>query len=240
MAKPASVIPTTSGAAATVTVTTSASTAVGTYPLTITGASGSEQFSVKPTLTVKPAPPNFSISAPSSASPGSVTAGQSATATVTVGSTGGFTGTVNFTCTISPAPSLAPTCSFNPAQATLTSGGQATSTLTVKTTAATTAALTRPNFSHGLAPIYAMVFPIFGVALLGMRFGFTEKRKRLLGLVIGSVLFGGLVFLPACGGGSGSSTGTNTPGTRAGNYTVTVTGTSGSTQHATMVTVTVQ
>lgn len=159
-AKPASVIPTTSGATATVTVTTSASTPVGTYPLTITGTSGSEQFNVKPTLTVNPAPPNFSISAPSSANPGSVTPGQSATATVTVGSTGGFTGTVNFTCAVSPAPSLAPTCSFNPALATLKSGGQATSTLTVVTTAPTTAVLTRPNFGHGLAPIYAMVFPI--------------------------------------------------------------------------------
>jgi hypothetical protein len=208
--------------------------------LTITGTSGSEQFNVKPSLTVNPAPPNFSISAPSSANPGSVTAGQSATATVTLGSTGGFSGAVNLTCTVSPASSLAPTCSFNPTQATLKSGGQATSTLTVKTTAPTTAVLARPNFGRGLSPIYAMAFPILGVALVGMRFGSGGKRKKLLGLVIGSVLFGGLVFLPACGGGSGSSTGTNTPGTPSGKYTVTVTGTSGSTQHASTVSVTVQ
>jgi len=180
-AKPASVVPTTSGATTTVTVTTSASTAVGTYPLTITGTSGSEQFNVKPSLTVNPAPPNFSISAPSSATPSSVTPGQSATAKVTAGSTGGFAGTVNFTCAVSPAPSLAPTCSFNPAQATLTSGEQATSTLTIKTTAPTTAVFTRPNFGHGLAPIYAIIFPIFGVALLGMRFGSSEKRRDFWG-----------------------------------------------------------
>jgi hypothetical protein len=138
---------------------------------------------------------------------------------------------------------MAPTCSFNPAQATLTSGGQATSTLSVKTTAPTTAVLTQPNFGHELSPIYAMVFPIFGVALVGM--GFTSggrKRKRLLGVAIGTVLFAGLSLQMACGGGSGSSggTGTGTPGTPAGSYTVTVTGTSGSTQHTTTVMLTVQ
>jgi hypothetical protein len=239
-ANPASIISTASGTSSTVTVTTNAAMTPGTYNLVVTGTSGSEQFTVNPSLTVKPRPPEFGVSAPSSATPSSVTPGQSATATVTAGSTGGFSGTVNFTCTVSPAPSLAPSCSFNPAQATLTSGGQATSTLTVKTTAAMAAALTPPNFGHGLAAIYAMVFPIFGVALLGMRFGSSEKRKRLLELVIGSVLFGGLVFLAACGGGSGSSTGTNTPGTPAGNYMVTVTGTSGSTQHTTSLMLTVQ
>jgi hypothetical protein len=237
-AKPASVIPTASGATTTVTVTTSASTPVGTYPLTITGTSGSEQFNVRPSLTVSAAPPSFSISAPSSATPSSVTAGQSATATVTAVSTGGFTGTVTFTCTVSPAPALAPVCSLNPAQATLTSGGQATSTLTVKTTTAT-AALIRPTFHRSFGPIYAMVFPVFGAALVGI--GFTSgrtKRKKLLGVTIWSVLFAGLIFQMACGGNSGG--GTNTPGTPAGNYTVTVSGSSGSTQHTSAVTLTVQ
>ena len=50
---------------------------------------------------------------------------------VTVESTGGFTGTVTFSCTVSPAPSLAPVCSLNPAEVHVTSGAQATSTLTV-------------------------------------------------------------------------------------------------------------
>jgi hypothetical protein len=242
-ANPASVVPTASGTSSTVTVTPSASAVIGNYALSMIGTSGNEQFGVHPALTVKPAAPDFSISAPTSATPSSVMPGQSGTATVTLGSTGGFTGTVNFTCTVSPAPTMAPTCSFNPAQATLTSGGQATSTLSVKTTAPTTAVLTQPNFGHELSPIYAMVFPIFGVALVGM--GFTSggrKRKRLLGVAIGTVLFAGLSLQMACGGGSGSSggTGTGTPGTPAGSYTVTVTGTSGSTQHTTTVMLTVQ
>jgi hypothetical protein len=42
----------------------------------------------------------------------------------------------------------------------------ATSTLTVKTTAAT-AVLARPDLGRSLVPIYAITFPMFGLALLG-------------------------------------------------------------------------
>lgn len=235
---PASIVPTASGATSTLTVAPSVSAKVGNYLLTMTGTSGNEQFSVRPTLIVRPAQPAFSVSAPSSATPSSVTAGQSATATVTAASSGGFTGTVTFSCTVTPAPAMAPTCSLSPAQVTLTSGGQATSTVTVKTTAATTAVI-RPTSDRSFGPIYAIVFPIFGAALVGV--GFTSgrrKRKRLLGVAICSVLFAGLILQMACGGNSGG--GTSTPGTPAGNYTVTVTGSSGSTQHTSAVTLTVQ
>jgi hypothetical protein len=235
---PASIVPTASGATSTLTVAPSVSAKVGNYALTMTGTSGNEQFSVHPTLIVMPAQPAFSVSAPPSATPSSVTAGQSATATVTAVSTGGFTGTVTFTCSVTPAPTLAPVCSLSPAQATLTSGGQATSTLTVKTTAET-AALTRPTFDRSFGPIYAIALPIFGAALVGI--GFTSrrtKRKKLLGVAICSVLFAGSILQMACGGNSGG--GTSTPGTPAGNYTVTVTGSSGSTQHTSAVTFAVQ
>jgi hypothetical protein len=238
-ANPASVVPTASGASSTVTVTPSVSAVVGNYSLSMIGTSGSEQFGVHPTLTVKPAQLGFGISAPSSATPSSVTAGQSATATVTAVSSGGFTGTVTLTCTVTPAPALAPTCSLNPAQVTLTSGGQATSTLTVNTTAAT-ADLIRPNIDRSFSPIYAMVFPIFGVALVGMGFASGGRKKnKLLGVTIGSILFAGLILQMACGGnsGGGGGGGTSTP---AGNYTITVTGSSGSTQHTSAVTLTVQ
>jgi len=249
IANPASIIPTASGASAIVTVTTSAATDVGTYPLGITGTLGppqpfnetSEQFTVYPSLRVNPAAPDFSISAPSSTTPNPVTPGQSAKATVTVGSTGGFAGAVAFSCKVSPAPALAPVCSLNPAQGQVTNGGQVTSTLTVNTTAPTSF-LTRPSLGHAAPPIYAIVFPIFGLALVGA--GFTSggrRRKRLLGLVIGSVLFGGLVFQAACAGVSSSTPVTpSTPGTPAGNYTVSVTASSGSTQHTTSLMLTVQ
>ena len=236
-ANPTSIVPTTSGASSTVTVTPSASAAPGTYSLTVTGTSGSEKFSVHPSLTVKPPPPDFSISAPSSTTPSSVMPGQAGMAKVTVGSTGGFTGTVTFTCKVLPASSLAPACSLSPTQVTLTSGGKTTSILTVNTTAAT-ALLARPHLGRGLVPVYAMVFPILGATLLGVGFTSNGRRKGLVGLMMCCLLIGGLAFQMACGGGSGSSTGA--PGTPAGNYAVTLTGSAGSTQHATSVTLTVQ
>jgi hypothetical protein len=83
-----------------------------------------------------------------------------------------------------------------------------------------------------------MVFPIFGVALVGIGFASGRtKRKKLLGVTIWSVLFAGLILQMACGGNSG---GTSTPGTPAGNYTVTATGSSGSTQHTSAVKMTVE
>ena len=236
-ASPASIVPTTSGASSTVTVTPSASAAPGTYSLTVTGTSGSEKFSVHPSLTVKPPPPDFSISAPSSTTPSSVMPGQAGMAKVTVGSTGGFAGTVTFACKVLPASSLAPACSLSPTQVTLTSGGKTTSILTVNTTAPM-ALLARPNLGRSLVPVYAMVFPILGATLLGVGFTSNGRRKGLVGLMMCCLLIGGLAFQTACGGGSGSSTGA--PGTPAGNYAVTLTGSAGSTQHATSVTLTVQ
>jgi hypothetical protein len=236
--KPASVIPTATGATATVTVTTTASTPVGTYTLAITGTSGSEQFSVKPTLTVKPEPPDFTVSAPSSLTPSSVMPGQSATATVTVAPTGGFTGTVALTCSVSPASAPAPTCSFNPAEVPVTGSSSATSKLTLITTGPT-AVLVRPSLRRGGLPIYAMVFPMIGLALVGIGFApGHEKRRKLLGFAICCLLVGGLVFQAACGSGSSSNPGSG--GTPAGSYTVNVTASSGSTQHTTSTMLTVQ
>jgi hypothetical protein len=88
-----------------------------------------------------------------------------------------------------------------------------------------------------------MVFPIFGVALVGMGVASGGRKKnKLLGVTIGSILFASLLLQMACGGnsGGGGGGGTSTPGTPAGNYTITVTGSSGSTQHTSAVTLTVQ
>jgi hypothetical protein len=236
-ASPASIVPTTSGASSTVTVTSSASATPGTYSLTVTGTSGSEKLGVHPSLTVKPGPPDFSISAPSSTTPSSVMPGQAGIAKVTVGSTGGFTGTVTFTCKVLPASSLAPACSLSPTQVILTSGGKTTSILTVNTTAPV-ALLARPHLGRGLVPVYAMVFPILGATLLGVGFTPNGRRKGLVGLMMCCLLIGGLAFQMACGGGSGSSTGA--PGTPAGSYTITVAGSSGTTKSATSLVLAVQ
>jgi hypothetical protein len=234
--KPASITPTTAGVNSTVTVTTSASTAVGTYIIEVTGTSGSEQISAWPSITVSPAPPDFNVSVPSAATPNSVTPGQSATAVVTLGSSGGFAGIVNLTCSVSPAVALAPMCSFSPQQIQVTGSGSATATLMIKTTGSM-ASLGNPPLGRAV-PIYAAIFPIFGAVLLGLRFGPRGRRKNVLpGLVMCCVLLTGLVFQTSCGGSS--STPSDNGGTPAGNYTVTVTASAAS-QHTTALTLTVQ
>jgi hypothetical protein len=181
------------------------------------------------------ATPDFSVSSPSSLTPSTISPGQSATATVTLGSMNGFGSTVTFSCSVSPTPALAPTCSFNPQQVQMKSGGHGTSTLTINTTAST-AALWSPSLRRDLLPMYAALVPVFGIVLVG--FGRGGRRKKLAGAIICTALLGSVAFQVACGGGSGSSTAPS--GTPAGSYTVSVTASSGATQHTASLTLTVQ
>ena len=113
---------TTSGST-TMAVTTSSSTPTGTYPLTITGTSGSLTHTSAVTLVVSaPGSGDFSISA----SPGNVTVKGSGTAnyTVTISSSGGFAGDVALSVSGVPGANT----SFNP---DTVMGGSGTSTLSV-------------------------------------------------------------------------------------------------------------
>ncbi|HUY15362.1 MAG TPA: hypothetical protein VMX16_17300 [Terriglobia bacterium] len=84
--------------------------------------------------------------------------------------------------------------------------------------------------------------------ILGDRcwFGWVEPARRRKGCELGlavnallaSVILAGL--LASCGGGSSGGGGITPPGTPAGSYTITVTGTAGSLVHNTNLTLTVQ
>ncbi len=233
---PPSVTPAGSSVTSSLSVSTTAATPAASSTITVTGTFAATVPVVHSTTVglsvVAPLTPDFSI-AGTALTPASIAAGATSTSTITIAAVAGFTGTVNLTCAVTPTAASHPaTCALSPAAVT---GGAGTSTLTVSTTAATTASVT-PR-SSGI--FFAMLLPIGGLALLGT--GISSRRKRLFGFLLGCVLFSGLMFLSACGGSSsGGGGGTGHPGTSAGTYTVTVTGTGpASLAHNTTLTVTV-
>jgi hypothetical protein len=213
-------------------ITTSDATPVATSSVTVTGTYLALSHDTTVGLTVTPAPPDFTISA-SAISPATVAAGGTATSPIVVGATGGFSGAVSLTCSVAPAATRGPTCSLSPASLPAGSG---TSTLTVSTSAATTASLT-PRFKGAL---YALWLPIGALALVGANI--TSRKRKLWTLGLGCLMVLSLIFLAACGGSSSSGGGGGgpQPATPSGAYTITVTGTSGALTDTATVTLTVQ
>jgi hypothetical protein len=180
----------------------------------------------------------FSLASSSNA--GSVPAGQSATSTLTLTPSNGFTGSIALTCTGLPQGA---SCSFAPAAVTL-NGSAATSTLTITTTPRTATASLLPA-SQGTAgsPWFpggmTLAVVLLPFAVRGRKH-FSVTQQRMIAVLIG------MVFLSGCGGGGssgsslgggsgsaggsgGGSGGGTSSGTPAGTYTVTVSATSGAT-----------
>ena len=171
------------------------------------------------------------IATPASAS---VKIGSSAAYTISVTPQNGGNGAVSLTCTLPSTGELG--CSMSPNS--ITPG--TTSTLTVTTTAPTTALVAPAR--EKLSPIYALCLSLPAFALAGIG---IESRRRRLGIRIARFLIViATLFFASCGGGNPSSSESNrtrgNPGTPAGTYTITVTGTSGSLTGSTNVTLTVQ
>jgi hypothetical protein len=181
--------------------------------------------------------PGFTISA-AAPSPGSVTAGGSATTTVTIASVGGFNQSVTLSCASimlngAPATTAPPSCKFSPASVTNASG---TSTLTISTTA--TSAWLVPVSTRPRGLFYAMLLPVLGIVLTGT--GFRSRARRLLGILPFCLTISVLLFLAACGGGNSGGGGGGGGGTPAGTYTISISGSAGSMVNTTKVTLTVQ
>lgn len=189
-----------------------------------------------------PVPPTPPAPAPSFAITGSavaaIKAGGSSTSTITITPSGGFTGAVALTCLVtSPAGAQnAPTCTVDPS-ASISGIQAANATLSIKTTAPTTTARSQ----------LPRVFAVGGetLAAISLLFMFPMRRRRWQSLVGALVLVFLLNAISGCGGTSkaintGGGGGATTPGTTPGAYTITVTGTSGTTSSSATVNFSVQ
>jgi uncharacterized protein (TIGR03118 family) len=185
------------------------------------------------------ATPDFSIAA----SPATMTisAGQTAMFTVTVGGLNGFNSAVNLACSGLPINS---TCSFSNMSPTPASGGTTTSMMTITTSSnpymATQVFTGSPN-----GRMYALLLPIPALVLLVMLL-FGQRRInrrsrpfwsfRIVATLGFLVLCAGLLAASGCGYNSNAANN----GTQRGTFTVMVTGTSSALSHSTSVTLTVQ
>jgi hypothetical protein len=154
------------------------------------------------------------------------------TSIISVAGTNGYSGTVNLSCSISPTAASDPaTCSLSPASVTLSGGTPQTSTLTVTTTAASTAE----------NRMQRLLWPSAGGTALGLVLLIRiPRRRRHWFAVLGLLTLFTLVSAIGCGGGgSGGGGGGANSGTSVGTYTVTVTGTGTSSGSSSSVTATV-
>jgi hypothetical protein len=214
------------------TITTTSTTTAGAYSVLVTGISGSLTQFTTATVNVT-APPSFALanSGNISLSPGAITGN---TSLINVTPAGGFTGAVAMTCAITASPAGAsdlPTCSLAAPSVTISGTTEQTDVLTVNTTPATTA-LNKPA-----NPLW----PSTGGAVLALVFffGIPARRRKSLSL-LGLLVFFVSISAIGCGGGGGGGGGTSNPGTTAGTYSVTVTGTPTSgTAETSVVTLTV-
>jgi len=189
--------------------------------------SGDANYEASTSSITQVLPPDFVLAA-NPASLSVANPGQSAASAISVAQNNGFTGTVTLTCSVPTAMTEA-SCSLNPSA--LTSSGSVA--LLIATTAPHTAGgqFTTPI---GLLPGGVVLF----CALLLVAATRLRARKIALGFLAAALLAAAFV---ACGGGASSSGGVITdPGTPTGNYTITVTGTSGSVTHSLQINVYVQ
>lgn len=232
-----------SGGAASYSYNVSA-LAAGTYSISVV-YSGDTTYaastSAPVTLTVTSAS-NASFAITGSAVSVAPGAASGNTSTITVTPSGGFTGSVALTCALTSSPSGAedlPSCSFGtttPVSITSTTAG--TATLTITTTAATSSSLANPN-GPGI-PWYAAGGATLACLLLVCVPTRQRRWRLMLGMFVLLVAMAGGVL--SCGGGGnggGGGGGGGNSGTTAGAYTLTVTGTSGTTTETGTVSLTV-
>ena len=175
-------------------------------------------------ITVNP-PYSLSTTTPSAINPGG-----NASATITLAADPSYSGSVTFTCALATSPTGAqdlPTCSVTSGSTVTVTNGAATgsATVTFDTTGATSGSLQERVLPGWESASGGMMLAL----LLFLRIpGLRRNKSNLLLLALTMAVLSTLV---ACGGGGsvggggGGGGGGGTPGTTAGNYTFTITGT---------------
>ena len=203
---PASVTPGTEGAQVALVVTTFSNTPSGTYEVTVTGVSGAITQTVQLILGVSTLTEDYSLSvSPTTATPSPVTAGNTATTTVTISPLGTYSGhTITLACSsVTPVTEPVPICSFNPTQVSVTAGVPPTAILSIITIGPNPVSR---NWNRRI--FYGLWLLAPGLGLLGLVSTGT-RRKQLLGLLLLVGLSGGFLLVPACG--SSNTVGNTTP-----------------------------
>jgi hypothetical protein len=203
----------------TLTITTSASTPTGTYPIQVQGGSEPLSKSAPLLLVVRP---DFKMG-PDAGSPTSqtISAGQTASFTLVLAPVGSFNEAINLSCAITPAVTPAPTCSLSKSSIQIVDSSSQSITVTVGTTAPATSSMLPFTWS----PI--RTFPLAWKSIvLGSGLLLLSSRKRRPSLAL--LILVGLTYSVACGGSRSSIP---TQGTPSGTYNVTVTAVAGPLNH---------
>jgi hypothetical protein len=232
----------------TLTVTTGASTPLGTYSLTITGTSGSLTHTT--TVSIVVSTPDFTLT-PSPTSR-TVTQGSPTTYGVTINPINGFSGPVSLSVSGLPVAAVG---SFSPNPATTLSTLSVTTDVTSPAgTYTLTVTGTSGSLTHTTTVTLVVVAPDFSIsatpASQTVKQGASTSYTATISPING---FSGQVSLSVSGlptgatGTFGTNPATTTSAlsittlstTPAGTYTLTITGTSGSLTHTTTVSLTV-
>lgn len=223
---PASIKP---GQSSALTVTGLSSLSSNPTDFTVTGTSGSGTSAETATLALSVAFSDFSLSATPPLN--SISAGDSATYTVTLASVNGLTGTVNLSCAAGLPAGAA--CTWSPSSVTLNGTNTPTASVTITTTSQhkTSGIVVWPGAGRGPGSGHMGEIAGAGLVLLLLAFAMLKKRKLGLGRTMAILLLGATLLLTlssvTCNdqyyGFIGSSPAPI--GTPSGVYTVTVAGT---------------
>jgi hypothetical protein len=196
----------------------------GTYDVVaVYSGDANHTGSTSPKVSLSVVAPDFTLSVnPSSLT---VNRGQSAQATFTITSVGGYSGALTFSCGTLPSEA---TCAFNPSTVTLGGAASGSSVLTFTAAAPTNAQHVSHNTLLSGSLTLGAIFFLFNSSL---------RRRSLLGL-LSVICLAAIAGLSGCGGGSAD--GSSNPGTPIGLQSITIAVAGSVTSHNITLPITVQ